>query len=203
MLVGTPATLGLFVLGTNGAVLSNASGKIYTSAEKVPAMPVALVLGTSPKFQGHKNLFFERRMDAAAQLYKARKVGKLLVSGDNGTRYYDEPTAMKKALLDRGVAEKDIALDYAGFRTLDSVVRAHRVFGIDKCIIVTDDFHLPRALYVAENENLHAIGFQTQPIDHDYSPNTYRREVFSRSLAWLELHVLNTQPKFLGKKETL
>jgi len=142
-------------------------------------------------------------MDAAATLYKAGRVRKLLVSGDNGTPYYDEPTAMRDALVSRGVPEKDIVLDYAGFRTLDSVVRAHKVFGVDQCTIVTDDFHLPRALYIARNVHLDAIGYQTEPLSRSVSPWTYVRETGARSLVWIDLHVLNRQPKFLGPRQQI
>jgi SanA protein len=192
-----------FVWATNRTVLSSADGKIYTGLDAVPEEPVALVLGTAPAFNGNINLFFERRMDAAAALYKAGKVRKVLVSGDNHNAGYDEPTAMRDALIKRGLPAQDIALDYAGFRTLDSIVRAKKVFGLDRCAIVTDDFHLPRALYIAQNEGLDAIGFQTAPLPRTVSPWTYVREVAARSRVWLDLHVLNSQPKFLGPKVSL
>jgi SanA protein len=192
-----------FVWATNQTVLSSADGRIYTEVGSVPDEPVALVLGTSPTSNGHMNLFFERRMDAAAALYKAGKVRKVLVSGDNHIQGYDEPTAMRDALIRRGLPASDIALDYAGFHTLDSVVRAKKVFGIDRCTIVTDDFHLPRALYIARNEGLDVVGFQTTPLPRSVSPWTYMREIGARSQIWLDLHILNRQPKFLGPRESL
>ena len=198
-----PAVIALFVWATNEAVLSGVQGRIYTSVDSVPPARAALVLGTSPLFGGNKNPFFERRMDAAAELYRAKKVQKLLVSGDNGTRYYDEPTAMRKALMQRGVPEQDIVVDYAGFHTLDSVVRAHRVFGLDRCIIVTDDFHLPRAIYIADNEKLQVVGFQTVPLPRSISPRTHFRELLSRTLIWLDINVFNRQPKFLGPRQPI
>lgn len=194
---------GIFLFATNRAVLNSADGKIFANVAKVPSEPVALVLGTSPMVQGRKNLYFEGRMNAAAELYRAGKVRKLLVSGDNGTAYYDEPTAMKEALVARGIPEKDIVLDYAGFHTLDSIVRAHRVFGVEKCTIVTDDFHLPRALYIAQNEGLDSVGFQTEKLPTSISPRTHVREVVSRSMVWIDLHILHREPKFLGPRETL
>jgi SanA protein len=193
----------LFLWGTNSAVLSSADGRVYTSPESIPNAPVALVLGTSPRFNGAKNPFFEGRMNAAAELYRLKKVSKLLVSGDNGTRYYDEPTAMKAALIERGVPEADIVPDYAGFNTLDSVVRAHRVFGVDRCVIVTDDFHLPRALYFASSEGIDAVGFQTVPVSPSLARRVHVREISARTLAWIELNLTRRQPKFLGPRETL
>jgi SanA protein len=191
------------VWGTNAAVLSSSEGRIFVDVEKVPPTPVAVVLGTAPYFNGHKNPFFERRMDAAAELYKAHKVDKVLVSGDNHSTTYDEPTAMRDGLVARGVPAGKVVLDYAGFRTLDTIVRAHRVFGVQKCVLVTDDFHLARALYIASNEGLDAMGFQTKALPTSVSPWTHVREVGSRTLVWLDLHILNRQPRFLGHKETL
>ncbi|CAN5417663.1 ElyC/SanA/YdcF family protein [soil metagenome] len=200
---GLLAAVGLFCLITNEIVLSDAKGKIFTSTSSIPREDIALVLGTSPKSHGIPNVFFERRMNATADLYKAGKVTKVLVSGDNGTPYYDEPSAMQAALINRGIPAKDIVKDCAGFRTLDSVVRAREVFKVDKCTIVTDDFHLPRALYIASQHNIDAIGYQTTPVDHRVSPWTYVREVGARSLVWLDLHIINRQPRFLGTPEPI
>jgi SanA protein len=169
----------------------------------IPSQPVGLVLGTSPMIGAYQNAFFERRMNAAARLFKSGKVEKLLVSGDNGTRGYDEPTAMRMALVRRGIPADKVVLDYAGFRTLDSVVRAKKVFGIDRCTIVTDDFHLPRALYIAQEEGLDAVGYQTDPLPRDVSRWTYTREVGARALVWIDLHILDRQPRFLGSKESI
>jgi len=195
--------LGLLGYATNRSVLNNAEGKIYTSANDVPNEPVALVLGTAPIFHGAVNPFFTRRMSAAAELYRAGKVKKILVSGDNGTVAYDEPTAMRDSLMKLGVPEKDIVLDYAGFRTLDSVVRAQKVFRVNQCTIVTDDFHLPRALYLAHETGIDAVGFQTAPLPRSVSPWTYVREVGARTLTWVDVHVINRQPRFLGRSEPI
>ena len=132
-----------------------------------------------------------------------KRIGKVLVSGDHGTVDYDEPTAMRDALVKLGVPSNAIYLDYAGFRTLDSIVRAHKVFGLDRCTIVTDGFHLPRALYLASENHLEAVGYQTDPIDRSISPWTYVREVGARSLTWIDIHVTNRQPRFLGHRESI
>jgi SanA protein len=197
------ASAGLFCYGTNRAVLNNSEGKVFSSPETVPNEPVALVLGAAPYINGFKNPFFWLRINAAADLYRARKVAKILVSGDNGTKIYDEPTAMRDALVAQGVPTSAVVLDYAGFRTLDSVVRAHEIFGVTKCTIVTDDFHLPRALYIASERGLDAIGYQSAPVDRRYSTWTYTREVGARSLTWLDIHLSNRQPRFLGRKEPI
>ena len=102
--------------------------------------------------------------------------------------------------MSRGVPEADIVLDYAGFNTLDSVIRAHRVFGVSRCVIVTDDFHLPRALYMASKEGIDAVGFQPASLPTSIAPRVHVREVSARTLAWIELNVTHRQPKFLGPK---
>ncbi|MBX7135193.1 MAG: YdcF family protein [Fimbriimonadaceae bacterium] len=186
------------LITVNQVVLSSTAGRIYTSTDLVPSRPVALVLGTSPTVAGRKNLFFERRMDAAAKLYRSGKVKAILVSGDNGSVYYDEPGAMQKALVQRGVPTSAITQDHAGFRTLDSVLRAKRVFGVKAVTLVTDDFHLPRALFIARHEGLDAVGFQTKPLPPSVSPKTYVREVGSRALMFVDLYVLKREPKFGG-----
>lgn len=187
----------------NALVGSASAGKVFSETADVPKSRVALVLGTSPKFEGRKNLYFEGRMMAAAALYKAGKVEKILASGDNGTRYYDEPTAMKKSLMEKGVPASAIVLDDAGLRTLDSVVRAHRVFGLKECVIVTDDFHLSRALFLAGHEGMKAVGFSSAHLPVSVSPRTHVREIGSRVMAVLDVYVLNTQPKVLGDQKQI
>ena len=115
----------------------NARHKNFVNAVNVPYNKVGLVLGTSPKMpSGKPNFYFTSRINAAATLYKSGKVSYLLVSGDNGSRNYDEPTAMRDALIAAGVPAKAIYLDYAGFRTLDSVVRAREIFGQTSITII-------------------------------------------------------------------
>ncbi len=139
-------------------------------------------------------------MDTAAALYHAGKVKHLLVSGDNSRKTYDEPTAMRDALIARGVPSAAITLDYAGFRTLDTMARARAVFGLRRCTIVTDDFHLPRSLFLAEAHGLDAAGCQSAPVPWRWSKKTRLREIASRTIAWLDVCVLRTKPKFYGPR---
>jgi SanA protein len=195
---GLVAVCGIGLLAVNRSVLDAGKGRIFSDVNSVPYHRVALVLGTSPTFQGQQNAFFTGRVHAAAKLYRSGKVSKLLLSGDHGRPEYDEPTAMKEALLRLGVPESAMVLDYAGFRTLDSVVRARKVFGVDDCVIVTDDFHLPRALYIADHAGVKAVGYQPPKLPVSAAPQTFAREIGSRFLVWLDMNILNTQPKFLG-----
>jgi SanA protein len=186
----------------NWMIMRQAAGRTFSDAATAPENDVALVLGTAPTVgEGRwKNPFFENRMDTAAKLFRAGKVRHLLVSGDNGRREYDEPTAMRSALVARGIPASAITLDFAGFRTLDSVVRARAVFGQTKLTIVTDDFHLPRALFLAKAAGLDAVGVVSQRVPNQWSRKTRAREIAARIAAWLDVSLLHTKPKFFGPK---
>ncbi len=174
---------------------------LYKRIDAVPARPVALVLGTSSRVSdGRGNLFFQFRMEAAAQLYHAGKVRHLLVSGDHGTKYYDEPGDMRQALLALGVPDAAIVRDYAGFRTLDSVVRCQRVFGASAVIIVSQRFHNERAVYIARRRGMDAVGFNARDVAVSSSPLVYAREYLARAMAVVDVHVLGRQPRFLGER---
>ena len=182
----------------HGAVARAGRGRIYFDPGLVPAREVAVVLGTSPKIRTWANPFFESRMNAAAELWKRGKARHFIVSGDNSRKTYDEPTAMRDALVARGVPAEAVTLDYAGFRTLDTMARAFAVFGQREVTVVTDDFHLPRTLFLAEAHGMDAIGFGGKPVPLQWSKKTRTREVASRIAAWLDVHILHTKPKFFG-----
>ena len=126
----------LIAVACNAWLLTSARSRISGHSADIARRDVALVLGTSPRVGGGANPFFEGRMDAAAALWHEGKARHFLLSGDNSHRGYDEPTAMRAAMLSRGVPSEAITLDYAGFRTLDSLVRAREVFGQSRLIIV-------------------------------------------------------------------
>ncbi len=193
------ALLVVFVAGVNWSLLKKAEGKVFNDAGKLERRDVTVILGTSPIVAGKwLNQFFESRMDAAASLWKAEKTRHFIVSGDNSRKDYDEPTAMRDALVKRGVPISAITLDYAGFRTLDTMARARAVFGQQRVIVVTDDFHLPRSLFLAEAHGMDAIGFCGIPVTGEWTRRTRYREVLSRVAAWLDVYVLKTKPKFYG-----
>lgn len=189
----------LLILLINYQVDRSARGKIYSDISSVPAQQVALVLGTSRYLtNGNPNLYFSYRIDAAVALYKAGKVKKILVSGDNSHASYNEPREMFEALAEKGVAPNDIYLDYAGFRTFDSMVRAHEVFGLDNFIVVSQPFHCERAIYIARAKNIHVTAYAAQ--DPYLSYKTMVREYPARVNAFLDCYVFRTQPHFLGEK---
>lgn len=197
-------TVVLLALG-NLWVNGRSNAFIFDEVADVPPARVAMVLGTSRyTVSGGNNLFFVYRMDAAAQLFHAGRVQKVLVSGDNSTSSYDEPNGMRSALMDRGVPASAIVLDYAGFRTFDSVVRTKKVFGQDEFVIVSQRFHLQRAIFIARSMGIKATGFQAKdPALRRSRIKVLVREFFARGKAILDCYILNTQPKFLGKKENI
>jgi SanA protein len=200
--VGLLVVLGLAgTLGVNEVVSRVSAPYVYSSLNDVPTNNVALVLGTSKNASsGGANLFFETRMDAAAELYKAGKVKYLLVSGDNGEENYNEPSDMRDALVARGVPKGNIYLDYAGFRTLDSVLRAREVFGQNRFTVVSQAFHNERAVFIARHYGIEAVGFNAADVGGAAGARVNTREVLARVQVMLDLYVLNTQPKFYGPK---
>lgn len=175
-------------------------GKTFSAIESVPKNRVGLVLGTSKKrTNGQPNPYYTNRIDATIALFNAGKIDFVLVSGDNGTVYYNEPTTIKKDLVKGGIPENKIYLDYAGFRTLDSMVRAKEVFGLDQVTVISQKFHNQRAIYIAEKKGLHAIGFNATDISGQSGLKVKLREYFARVKVFMDL-VFNTQPKFFGDR---
>lgn len=186
----------LLVLLCNWWVVYSTRRQIYFDINELPSNDVALVLGTSKYVKsGKENLFFRYRMDATARLFKEGKIKYIILSGNNDSEYYNEPVDMKKALLKRGVPEEVMTLDYAGFRTFDSIVRCKEVFNQDKITIVSQNFHNARALYIGNNEGIEAIAFSAQDVPDGYSIRTLIREYLARPLAMLDVHVLRPQPE--------
>ena len=174
--------------------------KVYRDSQLVPQAPVALVLGTSPTHRGRVNLFYKRRLEAARDLYEAGAVRAILVSGDNGSTDYDEPGSMRRDLIDLGVPASVITTDHAGFRTLDSVVRAREVFGLERVTIVSQPFHAERAVFLARSAGLEAQAFGARNPGRKAWLKIRAREVLARTRAVLDA-ILGTGPRFLGPPE--
>ena len=164
-----------------------AEAKSFTDVGKVPAVEVALVLGTAPIGpEGGPNRYFVYRLDAAAALYKAGKAKYFIVSGTREGRY-DEPTAMRAGLIERGVPADVIYRDFDGDRTLDSIVRARRIYGQTRLVIVSQRFHLSRALFLALHEGIVASGFEARDVDTPYSIFTELRRYPSALRAYWDV----------------
>lgn len=184
----------------NHSIEKNAENKTFSNASKIKKNKVGLVLGTA-KFlkNGEINLYFKYRINATVELYKKGKIDFILVSGDNGNKNYDEPTDFKNELIKKGIPANKIFLDYAGFRTLDSVVRAKEVFGQTSITIISQKFHNERAIYLAEKNGISAIGFNARDLSGKYGLKTKIREYFARTKAYLDI-LFGVKPKFLGRK---
>ena len=190
-----------FVVVCNAAVLIAATGRVTPvgRAEEAPARRAAVVMGCAPKLRGGwDNPYFTARIEAAAELWRAGKVKALIVSGDNHVKWYDEPSAMKKALVAAGVPEDRIVCDCAGFRTLDSVVRARTIFGLDSFLVVSQDFHVRRAIFLGRARGLDVCGYAARGVRHwRPSSRTFVREPLARVAAVLDV-LFGRRPRFGG-----
>ncbi len=187
------------IIISDSLVKSAAKQKIFTESGMLPHKTAALVLGCTPEYG---NPYFIHRIKAAKDLYKSGKCDYLIVSGDNSRKEYDEPTAMKNALIRAGIPDSAIYRDYAGFRTLDSIVRADAIFSQTDIFIVSQRFHLERALYIAKSKGIKAIGYQAEDVFYEINNYVLFREKLARVKAVIDL-VSGKKPKFYGDKVIL
>ena len=188
------------VTACNIWVLSSCSGRLYSDVEAVPHTRVAVMLGTNPKTKtGKMNYFYKHRIDAAVKLYENGKIDRILISGDNSHKTYSEPDVMKDDLVAAGVPDSVIYLDYAGFSTYDSMVRAKEVFGLSEFMVVSQDFHNRRAVYIARQNGIDAIGFNVRnTLFRKWRIKMELREILARVKAVGEV-VIDKKPHFLGE----
>lgn len=173
---------------------------VYSNINKIPKNRVGVVLGTSKRLvNGSINLYFKYRIDATVELFNNHKIDFILVSGDNALKSYNEPRDFKKELIKRGVPESKIHLDYAGFRTLDSVIRASKVFGQNSFTVISQEFHNKRAVYIGYLNNIKVIGYNAKDVNKKYGFKVYLREYLARTKVFVDV-LFNIQPKFLGPK---
>ncbi len=192
------------LVAANVWVVQSTRSRVFGSVQEVPVNKVAVVLGTSNKLtDGSPNPFFESRMATAAQLFHSGKAIHIIVSGDNRTRYYNEPLEMKKALMEQGVPDSAITLDYAGLRTLDTIVRCREIFGQEKFTIITQPFHCYRAVFIGNYYKMDAVALMAEEPGLEQGARVYLREYLARAKAILDLYVLSTAPRHLGEKEPL
>lgn len=188
------AAVVLVWLGCELAVEIAAWGRCYDNIDNVPSRDAALVLGTSKYVgPGRPNLHYQYRMDAAAELFKAGKVKRLIVSGNGMESHYNEPRMMRDDLVARGVPADRILLDEAGLRTFDSVVRAAEVYREPACIVVSQPSHNERAIFIARVRGLDMIGWNARSVGFWTDPRTAIRERLARVLAVLDVTVLDTK----------
>lgn len=195
---------GLILLIFSNYTIGQASkNKTFSSTSQIKKNRVGLLLGTAKYYKdGGINLYFQYRIDAAVELFKSGKIDYILVSGDNRSLNYNEPITFKKELVKRGIPPEVIFLDYAGFRTLDSVIRAKEIFQQEEITIISQQFHNERAIYIAENKGIKAIGYNAKDIGSTDGLKMKFREYFARTRAFLDV-TFNVKPKFYGDKITI
>jgi SanA protein len=193
--------LTIFTIFCNKHIELKTQDYLYNNINILPKTRVALVLGTSNKrTNGEENLYFTYRIKAAYDLYYYGKIKKMILSGDNSKDYYNEPKEMKKALMKMGVPDSAIVLDYAGLRTFDSMVRAKEIFGLDTVMVVSQRFHNERAVFVARENGIIAYGYNASTPLYQNQVKVKVREVFAKVKCFLDVYILDTQPKYLGEK---
>lgn len=200
--------LALIIVLTTTVLLSShhvkkaAEGYTYRDVDEIPYNATGLVLGTSKRARGGGvNEFFKNRMDATYELYKNGKISFVIVSGDNSIVEYNETRDMKNYLIGLGIPEDCIVEDFAGFSTLDSVIRAKEVFGQDSITIISQDFHNERAIFIAKNHDIYAVGFNAKEVSKSYGTITLSREYFARVKVIFDIYVLKSMPKYYKQKE--
>lgn len=189
-----------FVFFANARIKSAASNKLYNDTASIPYNKVGLLLGCSKLLSnGYPNLYYQYRIDAAADLLKSGKIKYLVISGDNGRKDYNEPEDMKNDLVQKGIDSSVIILDYAGFRTFDSVVRLKEIFDQQSVTIISQQFHNERAIFIAEKEGINAIGYNAKDVVKYAGFKTQQREKLARCKAFID-YLIGTKPRYLGEK---
>ncbi|MCM0340874.1 YdcF family protein [Bacteroides fragilis] len=201
--IGAPLLLTVLVITIyvcNRTIQKNSEAYLYSTVSDIPYNKVGLLLGTSPKLKnGKNNLYFDYRIKAATELYNTGKIKYILVSGDNRRNDYNEPEEMKQALIATGIPEQQIILDYAGLRTLDSVIRAHLIFGLERFTLISQEFHNERAIFLAQQNHLQVIGYNAQDVSAYAGFKTNLRELLARVKVFMDI-ITDKAPKHLGEK---
>jgi SanA protein len=173
---------------------------VFNEVDAIPPHEYGLVLGTSPRFPGgDPNPFFVHRMDAAADLFRAGKIRFVILSGGSEPDGVDEPEAMRQELEARGLPGSALILDRAGYRTLDSIVRAQKVYAAQEIVIVSQRFHSERALFIADRRGIQAVGYAASDVSGLGGMKVNLRELLARVKAVLDLYLLDQQPAYLGE----
>ena len=189
---------GIVTLVSNLVITKGRTTTSSNSPADAPHAQCAIVLGARVFSDGTPYAMLADRLEIAIQLYKLGKVDKLLLSGDHGTATYDEVNVMLKYVVERGVPEEDVFTDHAGFDTYDTMYRARDVFMVKSAIVVTQGYHLSRAVYTARALGLEAFGVSADLRPYLHPLRNQAREILARVNAVLQLHITHPEPKYLG-----
>ena len=204
LVISCVMTLLIILVGSYEWITYSTQDQITNKIAHIQPTKTAMVLGTSKYVVGGGiNLFFKYRMEAVKALFDHGKIQYIIVSGDNSLMEYNETRDMKKYLMNLGIQEECIIEDFAGFSTLDSVVRAKEVFGQDNLLIISQPFHNERAVFIANHHDINVIGFNAKAVRIKYSLKTHFREYLARVKCLLDVYVWHTMPKFYKEKENI
>ncbi len=193
----------IIMFWSDKTIIDASKDRLYNDVNLIPRNKVGLLLGTGKyASNGDHNTYYDNRIAAAAKLINEGKIKYLIISGDNSRKDYNEPDSMFADLRKLGIDSSLMFLDYAGFRTFDSVERLKKVFGQDTVTIISQQFHNERAIYTAFKENIYAIGYNAKDVDNSIGITTQIREKFARVKVILDFWFGN-QPKYLGNKITI
>lgn len=190
----------IVILFCNWRIEKAGEGRLYSDAHDIPHQHVGLLLGTSKYLaDSTENLYYKYRIQATLTLLQQNKLDYLVISGDNSRAEYNEPAMMRADLIAAGIDSTRIFLDYAGFRTFDSMIRVREIFGQDSVTVISQEFHNERALYIADKEKIAAIGFNAKDVSAYSGFKTNLREYLARVKVFVD-YIINTKPHFLGEK---
>ena len=189
----------ILVISSDLLVKNEVKGYLYDSVDSIPYNKVGLLLGTAKYLEnGELNEYYTKRIQAATDLYNSGKIKYIIVSGDNSTPHYNEPAFMKDDLIANGIPCEVIFLDYAGLRTLDSVVRSKEIFGQESITVISQPFHNERAIYLANENGIHAIGYNAENVYRMNGLKTDFRERFARIKMFTDIW-FGKGPKFIDE----
>jgi SanA protein len=192
----------IFILGIisiNLLIVFKSKEFIFNKVDEVPKCYTAIVLGALVSKSGDLSDILQDRLDMAIELYKKDKIKRFLLSGDHGRKNYDEVNSMKNYLIQKGIKTEDIFLDHAGFDTYNTMTRAREIFEVTDVVIVSQEFHLSRAIYIARKKGLTAYGIVADRRNYISIARLQFREYLANVKAFFEV-LINKQPKFLGNK---
>ncbi len=201
----TILTIGIGFVWINCSMVNSAAPHMTRDPDKIRPVLLGVVPGARIYREGRLSAYLSDRVDGAIKLYRAGKISKILMSGDNSDRYYDEATAMRNYAINHGVPEDDVLRDFAGLRTLDTVWRARDLWQQNAFVIITQAYHQPRALYLARTLGIDAQGYCCDRDNYDpaVAARLKLREYFARAAAWIDINILHTRPRHLGATEPL
>lgn len=190
----------LTIIIANYGVNKIAHERVFNEVLEVPNCKTALLLGTSKRLRDERiNGYYKFRIDAAVALFRSHKIANFIISGDNGSKNYNEPEDMKNDLLSAGIPDSVIYLDYAGFRTFDSIIRAKEIFGQKRLVVVSQKFHNERAVTIGKLYGIEIYGFNAKDVHINRGIKTQIRELFARVKLFLD-YIFNIEPRYLGDK---